>query len=696
MTDDARRSVEDSSDRELTLDERVGRLQGIKQHLQVLDRTGFDFLSLPNIYGLDPAVRSPFAIPETFISEEVGGSITILDSEEGESLAQENINQMLQNFLPGGYKRRWGSFYLWRGAWHHDTEFGHADVGPMFEWSDSTPLTEILGPVEDVAYTELEFDPDDVTVYTPRAMNVERLSNDDPDYVWVVDKGIVWTGSPPGTTRALSSDPTTNYLWFKHAVDDFEESTTPVTDSKLVSGYRFYDDHRFMRCYYASLLTLYPRKSTRVESGIMRYQEEGDGRTAFIGSKERSQLLTFELERPTLRDAIEDVLESDQHLRRDLQFAFLHALVWEELFFQEEALDHTYQVRPLVEHLLGVDFWQRVDQGNDDGVFPLSGSKLVRAVERLLPSETSTRLRLLGHDSAENSAILEILNSHTEEVARILALCRNDDLLLDFAEDAVVHSAEHALSGWANKLTGSGTAFELWYDVNFQANEADSARIAVYDPIQGGAGIAKEVSRRLDERTEIGVDSGLAEQGRCHSAMADRATIDLLGQYPDGSLYDVHRNNRPQFRELVEGTINGLVSDPDAYSVEDLHSHVDQRVQLLFETRELARFYSYIAAEYSAVESELGRTPRPPDLALHLDRHVFRDPSIRATYERFASDSGRRDIAELGERLEELTVQCVTACPDCLKTDGDVCVRGASQQEATLNRRLLTEVFSGR
>lgn len=676
--------------------EQFGRLQGIKQHLQLLDRTGYDFLSLPNMYDVDPAARSPYVIPETFISEEVGGSITVLEADSNEGLAQENINQMLQNFLPGGYKQRWGNFDLWRGAWHHESAYGHADVEPMFDWANERPLTELLGDIEEVAYTEIDFSPDEVTVYTPRAMYVERLRKQSVKYAWVTDKGIVWTGTPPGRTERLSSDPTTNYLWFKHAVGEFDEPLTSVSDSDIVTGYRFDDDHSFVRCYYASLLTLYPKDTTRVKSGIMRYRNGTDDSTAFIGSEERSQLLTFELDRAALRTALEEILDRRPELKRDLQFAYLHALVWEQLFFQDEALDHAFQVRPLAEHLIGADFWQRIEADEEMGVFHLSGPALVATVERLLPVESQTRLRLLGHERVEESSIVRIVREHTDEIARILALCRNQEKLLDFAEDVLIHSAEHALSGWANELTGSGTAFELWYDVNFQVSDADRARIAVYDPIQGGAGIAKEVYARLNDRDATGVDYGLAAQGRCHSGTADAATIELLGNFPDGTLYDVFNGDRARFRELVDETLSGLVTDSDAYSMDDLHSHVDQRVQLLFETRELARFYSYIAGQYADLEQALGRTPRPVDVALHLDRHVFRDPSTRTTYERFASDTGRRDIAELSERLEELTVQCITACPDCLTTDGRTCVRGSGQQAATLNRRLLTEVFYDR
>lgn len=141
--------------------ERIARLQGIRGYLENQD---FPYLDLAGLYGSDPVAESPYIVPGTFIPEEIGGSVTVVDAEEdaGETLAHENLNQMLNNFLPGGYKQRWGNFDLWRGAWHHDSEIGHADISPMFEWKKSLPLTDLLGDVTEVGYTELSFDPEEV------------------------------------------------------------------------------------------------------------------------------------------------------------------------------------------------------------------------------------------------------------------------------------------------------------------------------------------------------------------------------------------------------------------------------------------------------------------------------------------------------------------------------------------------------
>lgn len=690
---------EDSSEQEtsqLSKTDTIGRIQGIRSHIEAIESFGNPYLKLPNIYGLDPVGKSPYIVPNSFVPEEIGGNVAVTDAddESEETLANENLNQMLGSFLPGGYKQRWGNFDLWRGAWHHESKTGHADISPMFEWKESFPLTELLGDVSEVAYTELPFDPEEVRVYVPLSVRVTKENKKDIEYVWIPEKGIVWTGNPPMKTEPLSSDPTTNYLWFKHAFPQAEhEEELTHESSDIVDKISFDAEREFVRCYYASLLTLYEKNSTQTKSGIIRYRCEDDDTTAFVGSKELSQLLTIDLNRDELKNRLETVLDSDGKLRRDLQFAFLRSLIWDRLFFETRELEHKFAVEPLVEHLLGIDYWKRVVDDDPYGVFGLSGSKLVKEVEGLLPKDSDRHLRLLGHEKREVSTVFNTIENNPGPMAELLAKCRNDRLLTEFCEDILVHSTEHALSTWSNNLTGSGTSFELWYDVNFQQDESETAQIAVYDPIQGGAGIAKEVYERIKEDPNPEIDAGLASQGRCHSATADRATVNLLASYPDGSLYDIYQNNRDQFISLVEQSVEEQVDYTKAYSMSDLVAHVDQRVRSLFETRELATFYSYVAGEFSTVEEQVGRIPRVVDLALHLDRHIFTDPQIKATYEQFADDSGRRDIAELGERLAELTVHCIMACPDCLKTEAGLCLHGTGQQETRLNRRLLTAVF---
>lgn len=694
--------------RQLTDDDRLGRLEGIQQHLETLNGLSYPFLHLPNLFGADPAAEPPYTVSSSFIPEEIGGNIRVIyrNDREYEPLDTENRNQMLGYYLPGGYKRRWQSFNtIWQGDWEVDQDHpGRSDIAPMFEFGDEYQLAELVG-TEREDYTSLELPTDEVTVYIPRVMYVTRFP-DGTEYRWHRDLRNIFAGrKPPGRTLELGrSDPTTNYLWFRHYLTEPTGDRTPLEESTLVEGYRFESETEFLRCYYASLLTLYQQNSTETLSEVLTYQHGGDNTRAIVGAKEKSQLLLFDIDRARIRSQAARVFHERPDIERDVRFSLLYREVWDRLFFDQDILENVFTVDPFVKHLLGVDYWCRTTAKYDaDSVFELSVEDLEAILETLLAPEGDSgggRLTLMGYEDARSSGVLEAVREHEEAVATILSMCEKRTSLLDFAEEVLVHSIEHALSTWATDETPAGGSFELWYDVNFQQREDDIAQAGIYDSIQGGAGIATEVHEYLQSTSDLGFDDGLASQGACHTAAADQIVLDLLANEAGDVLYDLYSHRGDESSEagfesrLVASRDRIVDGQPDAYNLDDLTSHAEHRIRSLFETRETARFYAYVASQYEAVQEKLDRTPRSVDLLLHLDRDLIPDPRVRETYRRFKHGSNRSDLSELGERLEELTVQCITACPDCLETRGTNCVHGAKYQSELLDRRLLTEVSS--
>jgi hypothetical protein len=703
-------------DRELDNVDRLGRLEGIQKHLQDLERAGFSYFQLPNLFAADPVAEPPYTVSSSFIPESIGGNIRVIHRDPGEDVHEpldtENLEQMLGSYLPGGYKRRWGKFNLWQGRWEVVTDRpGRADIAPMFEFGDQYSLDELLG-TEFEDHTGLELPTEEVTVYVPRVMYVERLPYDTV-YRWHRDWETVFANQdPPGRTLWLGqSDPTTNYLWFRQYRDEPSGEPLELDGSDIVDGYRFEPETEFLRCYYASLLTLYEKENNDTLSRTLAYEHGGDERRAFVGAKERSQLLLFDLDRKTLRSRAAHVFSEHPGLKRDTQFSLLYREVWNQLFFDEGVLEHVFAVDPFVKHLVGVDFWCREGSSYDaDSVFELSAEDLESVLETLLAPDS--RLTLMGYEAAGASDVLGIVRNHGELVESMLETCRDEGTLLDFAEEVVVHSIEHALSTWATEETPAGGSFELWYDVNFQQRDDMIAPAGIYDSIQGGAGIATEVHDHLQTIEGHELDSGVAKQGACHTAAADRTVLELLSDHGGDVLYDLFEERRQrsartegdtdaegesesEFRSRLANARDSVLGDyADAYNQDDLLSQSEGRIRSLFETRETARFYAYLASQYEELETRLERTPRSVDLLLYLDRDIIRDPRVRETYQRFAKGTQRRDLSELGERLEELTVQCVTACPDCLETEGQNCVHGMKYQSQMLNRRLLAEVCS--
>lgn len=688
--------------RTLDDDDRLGRLEGIQQHLQDLEEIGYSFLHLPHVFEHDPVAKPPYVVSDSFIPESVGGNVRVVhrDPEEGihDSLATENLEQMLGSYLPGGYKRRWKNFNLWQGRWEPVRDRpGRANIAPMFEFDDRLPLSDLLG-TEREDYTGYNLPTEDVTVYLPRTMHVQQLPYD-TRYCWHVGiQNILANKRPMERTLELGrSDPTTNYLWFRHYRSEPEGERTSIDDSRIIEGYRFEPETEFLRCYYASLLTMYEKENNDTVSRTLSYEHSRDDQRAFVGALEESQLLLLDIDRARVRSQAARVFSERPDIKRDTQFALLYREAWEQLFFQDSILEHVFAVEPFVNHLVAADYWAREHSDYEvDSVFELDIADLADVLDTLLAPETE-RLTLMGYEDADSSQVLEVIRDHSETVAELLAESREREILLDFAEEVLVHSIEHALSTWATEATPAGGSFELWYDVNFQQRDDDIARVGVYDSIQGGAGIATEVYDYLEATANLDLDAGLAAQGACHTGAADRTVLELLSGANGDVLYDLYEDRRSDesggFRGRLLDARETVVGDhAEAYNLDDLASQAEKRVNSLFETRETARFYAYVADHYEDVAEKVERTPQAVDLLLHLDRELIHDPRVKQTYQRFARGTNRRDLSELGERLEEVTVQCITACPDCLETEGTNCVHGGTYQSKLLSRKLLSEV----
>ncbi|WP_415380499.1 hypothetical protein [Halosimplex sp. TS25] len=690
----------------------------------MLENIDATFLQLPNVFDADPAANEPFVLSNSFIPEQIGGSVRVVhkDTDRGtrNPLETENLNQMLSSFLPGGFKKRWQNFDLWQGHWDfiHDQP-GTADIEPMFDFDEAISLDELLGDDAE-EYTVLDVDIENTVVYVPSTLYVQQLPRD-AEYHWSVDfETIVASRNVPGRSLYLGrSDPTTNYLWFRHLRSEVETGQQELPDENdIVTTYSYDADVEFLRCYYTSLLTIHEQETNQTLSKTLDYIHGGDDARALVASSERSQLIVFEVERPTVRTRVERVLQDQPSLYRDLQFAKVYRDVWDRLFFQEGLLENVFDVEPFVNHLVAVDYRCRTnDDLAADSVFEAEVDTIRTQLEQLLePGDELDQgaLCMMGYDAAHSSDVLAAIETAPELVEEILTDCTDDESLLDFGEEVLVHSVEHALSTWTSEEALASGSFELWYDVNFQGRDDTLAQIGIYDSIQGGAGIADEVYEYLSESTSVDLDSGLASQAACHTAATDRAVLELLASGDGETLYELFQETSrieleadgdsdtdrdsaeaTGFQGRLVQTRDEIISgQPEAYNLLDLTSHIENRVQALFETREIARFNAYVASEHERVETEIERTPRAVDLLLHLHQHIFRDPRVRDTYRRFANDAKGRDLSELGERLEELTLQCVTACPDCLETEGQNCLHGMKYQTRLLNRRLLREVCS--
>ncbi len=675
------------------------RIESIIRHYDDLaERTRFGpfqpYCHVPDLFEVDPEAERPLTVPQTFISEQVGGNIPVT-ADEGGLLDSESLDLMLSYYLPGGYKRRW-NFEMWTGEYNGSRREGFVDVSSAFKFRQEFKLENVLVSVDSEGYTPFGYSPDEVGLYVPEEIYVKQpespryffdtvhnhVSNYNPDDI--PDEDVIDLGT---------SDPSSNFLWFKHPyqlggdIETFDRER----ESDLFDRIVFSDESTFLKCYYASVLTLY-QQNQRTFSDVVRYFNDLEERVAFVTSEEKSQVLLFDIPREWVERSVSNQLNADKSFRRDLGFAQLYRELWDDLFFQKRSIRNVYDVRPVYRALLAVDYWLRTAEDGASSVFDASIDDICESLNKLIPESGPTRLRLMGYDEDRRIELKELFRENSEEIREILERCSDNEGQQSFGEHVLVHSLQNAVAGWAVEAGLSGGDFETWYDANFQDKDTDVTKIALYDSIQGGAGTSKEVFKRLKEGA-LSVDEPLSEQCYCHISLAEDLVLSLLAQRDASVLYDLFTQSngsdgiRRELFNLAVDSTTGFEAH-NFVDEEEIISIFNRRISSLYETKELARFYGAVAQAYQRVESELNRTPTAMDVVLGLEEETFVDTRIRNTYERFANrGSQRKDLSELADRVEEITKQCIRACPDCLERQDSM--YAYRYQNQMIDKRLL-------
>lgn len=685
--------------------ELAARIESIVRYYDDLaERTRYGplqpYCHIPDLFEVDPQAERPLTVPQTFISEQVGGNIPVT-ADEGGLLDSEPLDLMLSYYLPGGYKRRW-DFEMWTGNYAASHQDGFVNVVPGFEFRKDYDLENVLASPDSEEYTPFRYAPDEVGLYVPEEIYVKQpespryffdtlhrnVLNFNPDDV--ADEDVIDLGM---------SDPSSNFLWFKHLhrLGGDIESYDTEREGGLFSRIVFSNESNFLKCYYASVLTVY-RQDQRTFSDIVRYFNDREDRVAFVTSEEKSQVLLFDIPREWVESSVSHQLNTNNALRRDLGFAQLYRELWDDLFFQSRSIENVYDVTPVYRSLQAVDYWLRTSDVGPDSVFEASVDDINDSLDKLIPASGPTRLRLTGYDVEQRNELKELFRENSEELGETLRRCANGDGQQSFSEHVLVHSLQNAVASWAVEAGLGGSDFETWYDANFQSKDVDVTQVALYDSIEGGAGTSKEVFNRLREGL-LSIHGPLTEQCSCHISLSEDLVLSLLADRDASVLYDIHmqgeRAEEEIHRELFDLALN-CTPEMDGISFveeEEIISIFNRRISSLYETKELARFYGAVARTYRRVASELNRTPRAMDVVLGLEEEAFVDSRIRNTYERFANrGSQRKDLSELADRVEEITKQCIRACPDCLERQDSM--YAYRYQNQMLDKRLLSEALS--
>lgn len=652
----------------------------------------YPYFHPPDLFSVDPCVVKPYYVPRTFIPIYVGGNIEIQDVSGGrvKSEGSETKEFILANFLPGGYKKRWG-FHHYRAVWVPSEKHPEcANIRPTFRFEKSVPLSQIYAESE--TFSPLNIPVQQTTIYFPDQVKVEKVPAH-AKYYWDEAQHLL-SHANTGNTIEVVRDPLSAPLYANVMMcGESAEHTIEFPRESLVKTIGYLEKFVLARCYYANCIQLFGR-STNTLTRLVKFYHDDDDTYALLGTEHLSQATVLELSLKQLFERIPDVLKEDEILHNDLRMQYVLLQLYESVLYQQIPLDSTYDIDGLYQLLVALDHWVRQTgrAKNLKEFFDQETPDIKLLLQELIPSSSEIRLRLAGYDPAQGEDLIRLLTENHVLFEEIFNRAFDPNELETFCRRVLCKTLEKTVTVWLQQFFGSaGDGLTYW-----QESDGETMIFYAYDRYQGGSGIAKELFRKF--------------QGISPELFDVRKTLDqsLLCDVhiTESIIHDLFRLYDPEF--LAAG-FSGLESDQDtilrqalekferqygfnlhAKKREDLLAFCRIDIKRLVSSEGIAAFYSELIQGYSDILEKLHRTPTTIDLLLYCSGDMFYDPRATAVFEKYRTRK-KGDLSELIVRIEEMMPSCINGCPECIEISSSY---GQDLFESTLiNKRLLARLL---
>jgi hypothetical protein len=652
----------------------------------------YPYFHPPNLFAIDPCVVKPYYVPGTFIPTYVGGNIEIHDISGGrvKSEGSETKEFILANFLPGGYKKRWG-FHHYRAVWTPSERRSKcADIRPTFRFEKSVPLSQIYAESE--TFSPLNIPVQRATIYFPDQVKVEKVS-EHVKYYWDEEQHLL-SHANTGDAIEVARDPLSTPLYTNIKIS--EEPAGPVIEfpkESLLKTISYLEKFVLARCYYANCIQLFGKPTTTL-TRLVQFYHDDDDTYALLGTEHLSQAIRIEFSLKQLFERIPDVLQEDGVLQNDLRMQYILLQLYESVLYRQTPLDSTYDVNSLYQLLVALDYWihQTGRAGNLKELFEQEAPEIKQFLQELIPSSNETRLRLAGYDPARREDLISLITENRVLFGEIFNRAFNANELESFCRRVLSITLEKAVTVWIQQFFGSaGDGLTYWHE-----SDGETMAFYAYDRYQGGSGIAKELFRKFQGVSPefFDIRSTLEQSLLCDVNITESVIHDLFLAYD------------PEF--LVAG-FGGLESDQDAIlrlalekvegrykfnfhtkKREDLLAFCKIDIKRLVSSEDTAAFYLELIRGYTDIRNKLHRTPTTVDLLLYCSGDMFYDPRATAVFEKYRTRK-KGDLSELVARIDEMMPTCINGCPECIEISPSY---GQDPLEsALLNKRLLTRLL---
>jgi len=663
----------------LTRDEQIARLKAAREfwHDYQGTRSTWAHMQPPDLGKIDPFVKKPYYVPGSFIPENVGGTIHVVNRSQTRlvSLESESKEFVMANFLPGGYKKRW-DFKHWQALWEiSDQNVRHADIGATFEFGKKIPLSQIY---DKTTFSPMEIPTNETIVYFPETVFVTEIRNpnhlfwNDLDYFLTTDRNA-------GSTHDIVRDPLSSPLFevvFNQSGINTEQSELDVIfpEKSIIQFVRFIPTFELIRCYYANCLHLFTRQEPLTR--VIRFSHDADHKYALLGTEHLSQAVVFYIDINSYIGNLPNILEADQVLENDLRFSFFRDLLQHSILFSNSNLNSLYDVDWVFEIILALDYWIKMeDPSRDLRSFIALGRQEQRLIlSQLIPTDADTRLRLAGYTPDRVDRILALLDSTPSLLSSLILRMYDNVEFKKYVTNVLATSFEKAIQIWGQRVFSAiGEGLTFW-----QAGPDNTGilKIYAYDSSQGGTGIAREfytkISMTLKDR-DTDINDQIWKTIQCDVDIAGNVIHLILKKYDTNFLSGVFSIDDSTRHQII---VTAIEEDESARHItlkdkvrDDIETFIKLDFKRLTASEELIALYRELALGYSEIKEKLKRTPTTNDLLLYASANRFYDPRAVQLFDYFRT-MRKGDLTEICIRVSEIIPACTNACPECLDFGG--------------------------
>ncbi len=649
----------------------------------------------PDLFAIDPCVVKPYYVPRTFIPIYVGGNIEIHDISGGrvKSEGSETKEFILANFLPGGYKKRWG-FHHYRAVWRPSEKHSEcADICPTFRFEKSVPLSQIY--TESETFSPLNIPVQRATIYFPDQVKVEKVA-EHAKYYWDEEQHLL-SHADTGDAIEVARDPLSTPLYMNIKIyGEPAERVIEFPEESLIKAIGYLEKFVLARCYYANCIHLFGKATTTL-TRLVRFYHDDDDTYALLGTEHLSQATRIEFSLKQLFERISGILQEDDILLNDLRMQYVLLKLYESVLYQQTPLDSTYDIDGLYQLLIALDYWIRQTgrAGNLKELFEQETPEIELLLQELIPGSRETRLRLAGYDPARREDLIHLVTENCILFGEIFSRAFDTNELESFCRQVLCTTLEKAVTVWLQQFFGSaGDGLTYWHE-----SDGETMTFYAYDRYQGGSGIAKELFRKFQgiSPETFDIRRTLEQNLLCDVDITESVIHDLFLAYDPEFLvagFSGSESDQDAILRLALEKVEGQYKfNFPAKKREDLFAFCKIDVKRLVSSEDTAAFYFELIRGYTDILKSLHRTPTTVDLLLYCSGDMFYDPRATAVFEKYRTRK-KGDLSELVARIEEMMPSCINGCPECIEISSTY---GQDPLEsALLNKRLLARLLEVR